>query len=37
MASELDAVARFPDIPEVLYVYRFPYWKWPRPSICGIQ
>jgi capsular polysaccharide export protein len=34
MASELEAVARFREMPKVLYVYRFPYWKWPVVRQC---
>lgn len=34
MTSEFDSAAHFPDIPEALYVYRFPYWKWPVVRQC---
>jgi capsular polysaccharide export protein len=29
-----DLSARFPGMPGVLYVYRFPYWKWPVVRQC---
>lgn len=34
MSSALDPGARFPEMPEVLYVYKFPYWKWPVVRQC---
>ena len=34
MANEFESVARFPEMPEVLYVYQFPYWKWPVVRQC---
>src|ERR1022692_4812116 len=34
MANRLNPVSRFPELPDVLYVYRFPYWKWPVVRQC---
>ena len=34
MPSLSEPLARFPGLPRVLYVYRFPYWKWPVVRQC---